>query len=163
MNNKCVFAGTFDPPTTGHKKVIENCLKMFDEVVVAIMVNTDKKPLFSENERAELLKKLFKAEPRVKVTVFGGAVVDLLEKEETPFYVRGIRDTIDFEYENRNFFANKKLKDDIVTVYLPAEQDSLQISSTLVKNSYKFKKDFSQYVPEEIAEDVKKLLDAKEE
>ena len=161
MGKKCVFAGTFDPPTAGHKKVIENCLKIFDGVVVAVMVNTDKKPLFSEEERERLLKKLFNGDKRVEVKIFDGAVVDLLEKENTPFYVRGVRNTVDFEYENANFFANKKLKKDIVTIYLPAEQDSLQISSTLVKNSVKFKKDFSDYVPQEILPDLIELLKQK--
>lgn len=161
MNKKCVFAGTFDPPTTGHKRVIEECLKIFDEAVVAVMVNTDKKPLFTEEERKGLLCKLFKGDKRVKVTVFDGAVVDLLERENTPFYVRGIRNTVDFEYENANFFANKKLKSDIVTVYLPAEQDSLQISSTLVKNSIKFNKQYAGYVPPEIYEDILILLENK--
>ena len=75
--------------STGHKRVIEDCLKIFDEVVVAVMVNTDKKPVFSEEERVLLLQKLFKDESRVKVVVYEGAVVDLLERENTPFYVRG--------------------------------------------------------------------------
>lgn len=159
---KCVFAGTFDPPTTGHKNVIDGCLKLFDEVVVAVMVNTDKKPLFSDTERETLLKKLYAGESRVRVVVSDGAAVDLLEKENTPFYVRGVRNTVDFEYENANFFANRKLKNDLVTVYLPAVQDSLQISSSLVKNSIKFGKDFSDYVPEEILPDIIKLLEKKD-
>lgn len=158
---KCVFAGTFDPPTTGHKHVIDSCLKIFDEVVVAILVNTDKTPYFTEEEREGLLRKMYKGNSRVKVTVFEGAVVDLLEKENTPFYVRGIRNTVDFEYENANFFANKKLKSDIVTIYLPAEQESLQISSTLVKNSIKFKKQFAEYVPPEILQDILQILKTK--
>lgn len=162
MEKKCVFAGTFDPPTTGHKRIISDCLKIFDEVVVAVLVNTDKKPLFTEEERKGLLCKLFKGDKRVKVTVFEGAVVDLLERENTPFYVRGIRNTVDFEYENANFFANKKLKNDIVTIYLPAEQDSLQISSTLVKNSIKFKKQYAEYVPPEILNDLLQILKSKE-
>lgn len=162
MEKKCVFAGTFDPPTTGHKRIISDCLKIFDEVVVAVLVNTDKKPLFTEEERKALLCKLFKGDKRIKVTVFEGAVVDLLERENTPFYVRGIRNTVDFEYENANFFANKKLKNDIVTIYLPAEQDSLQISSTLVKNSIKFKKQYAEYVPPEILQDILTLLEHKD-
>lgn len=158
---KCVFAGTFDPPTTGHKRVIDDCLKIFDEVVVAVMVNTDKTPYFSEEERKLLLCKLFEGNDRVKVITFNGAVVDLLESENTPFYVRGIRNTIDFEYENSNFFANKKLKEDIVTIYLPAWQDSLQISSTLVKNSIKFNKQYEEYVPKEILPDLLHILKMK--
>ena len=155
---KCVFAGTFDPPTTGHKGIIENCLKMFDEVVVAILINPQKSTLFTVEERIGLLKKLFSKEKRVRVISFDGAAVDLLEKENTPFFVRGVRNTVDFEYENANFFANKKLKDDIVTIYLPAEQESLHISSSLVRNSFKFKKDYSKLIPEEIHEDIEKLL-----
>ena len=162
MKRKCVFAGTFDPPTSGHLEIVDTCLKIFDEAVVAVMVNTDKTPLFTEEERKNLLCKLFRDDKRVKVIVFKGAVVDLLEQENTPFYVRGIRNTVDFEYENANFFANKKLKKDIVTVYLPAEQDSLHISSTLVKNSVKFKKQYADYVPDEILPDIIKLLEEKD-
>lgn len=158
---RCVFSGTFDPPTTGHKKIIETCLAIFDEVVVAVMINTDKKPLLSETQRKFLLEKMFSAEKRVRVVIFEGAAVDILEKENTPFYVRGVRNTIDFEYENANFFANKKLKNDIITLYVPAEQDSLQISSTLVKNSVKFKKAYSEYVPAEILNDFEKMLEDK--
>lgn len=155
---KCVFAGTFDPPTTGHKKIVESCLKMFDEVVVAILINPEKSTLFTVEEREKLLKKLFENEKSVRVIPFDGAAVDLLERENTPFYVRGVRNTLDFEYENTNFFANKKLKSDIVTIYLPAEQENLHISSSLVRNSVKFRKDFSQYIPKEIYKDVENML-----
>ena len=155
---KCVFAGTFDPPTNGHKKVVDSCLKMFDEVVVAILINPEKSTLFTVEEREGLLKKLFSDERRVRVVSFDGAVVDLLERENTPFYVRGVRNTVDFEYENANFFANKKLKGDIVTIYLPAEQDDLHISSSLVRNSFKFKKDCKDYIPKEIYGEIEILL-----
>ena len=155
---KCVFAGTFDPPTNGHRRVVENCLKIFDEVVVAILINTSKSTLFSLDERKYLLNKLFEGEKRVRVISFDGAVVDLLERENTPFYARGVRNIIDFEYENSNFFANKKLKEDIVTLYFPAEQEELQISSTLVRNSFKFNKQCREYIPEEIYEDIERLI-----
>lgn len=158
---KCVFSGTFDPPTAGHLSIIKKCLDIFDEVVVAIMINPQKTPLLTESERLTLLKKLFKAEPRVKVRSFDGAAVDLLESENTPFYVRGVRNTIDFEYENQNFFANKKLKADIVTLYIPAEQNDLHISSSLVRTSIKFNKEFSEYIPEAIREDLQKILEKK--
>lgn len=158
---KCVFSGTFDPPTTGHKKIIDVCLKLFDEVVVAVMVNTGKTPLLSEVQRKTLLEKLYADEKRVRVEIFEGAAVDILERENTPFYVRGVRNTIDFEYENANFFANKKLKNDIITLYVPAEQQDIQISSTLVKNSVKFDKDYSFYMPEEIYADFVEMMENK--
>lgn len=156
---KCVYAGTFDPPTNGHKYVIDTCLKIFGEVVVAVMENPSKSALLSECDREKLLKLLYKDEDRVKVKIFSGAAVDLLEEENTPFYVRGIRNTVDLEYENANFFASKKLKEDMVTIYIPAEQDSLQISSSMVKSFIKFGKDYSEYVPEEIQNSLKEMLE----
>lgn len=157
----CVFAGTFDPPTVGHKEIVNKALEIFDGVTVALMINTDKTCLFTEEERLTLLRELFGAEKRVKVISFDGAVVDLLKRENTPFYVRGVRDIIDFEYENRNHFASKKLMDGLITIYLPAEQDSLHISSTLVRNSVKFNKEFYDYIPPEIQGSVRKILEAK--
>lgn len=157
----CVFSGTFDPPTVGHKEVVDKALKIFDGVTVALMVNTDKTCLFTKEERLSLLKELFGADDRVKVIGFDGAAVDLLKRENTPFYVRGVRDIIDFEYENRNRFASKKLMDGIITIYIPAEQDSLQVSSTLVRNSFKFNKEFYDYIPKEIQLSVRRLLEEK--
>lgn len=157
----CVFAGTFDPPTVGHKEIVKKALQIFDGVTVALMINTDKTCLFTEEERLSLLNELFDADERIKVISFDGAVVDLLKRENTPFYVRGVRDIIDFEYENRNHFASKKLMDGLITIYLPAEQDSLHISSTLVRNSVKFNKEFYDYIPPEIQGSVRKILEAK--
>lgn len=158
---KCIFAGTFDPPTVGHEEVVENSIKIFDEVIVAVMVNPQKQSLFTVEERVELLKELFKDNPAVKVISFDGAIADLLERENTPFYVRGVRDAIDFEYENRNFFASKKLNKDIITIYIPASQEKLHVSSTLVKNSIHFKKDIKPLVPAKIADKIYALLEEK--
>ena len=156
---KCVFAGTFDPPTSGHKAVAEACLKIFDEVVLAVMVNTKKRPLLSEEQRKSLLEKLFKARPAVKTVIFEGAAVDLLKRENTVFYVRGVRGYADFEYETADYYASKKLMPELVEIYIPAEQDKLHVSSTLVKNSVKFKKDMFDYVPEEIRDDLSAMLE----
>ena len=158
----CVFAGTFDPPTKGHKAVVDKALKIFDKVTVALAVNTQKNCLFTMEQRLNLLKELFKGEERVKVRTFGGTAVDLLKEENTHFYVRGVRDCIDFEYENRDRFASEKLDGDIITIYLPAPQELLHISSTLIRNSFKFKKDFESYIPAEILDSVKKLLEEKD-
>lgn len=155
---KCVFSGTFDPPTKGHEKIIKTCLEIFDEVVVAVMVNPEKTPLLTESEREILLKKLFAEEQRVKVCVFSGAAVDLMERENTNFYVRGVRDCIDFGYENRNYFASKKLKKDLIEIYIPAEQENLHISSSAVRTSVKFEKEYLQYIPEAIQKDLQKML-----
>ncbi|MDE6691062.1 MAG: pantetheine-phosphate adenylyltransferase [Clostridia bacterium] len=157
----CVFAGTFDPPTVGHKDVIEAALKIFDKVTVAVMINPEKSCLFSKEERLSLLLGMYGSDPRIKVRSFDGAAVDLLKEENTPFYVRGVRDCIDFEYENRNHYASKKLMDGMVTIYIPAEQGDLHVSSSLIRNSVRFNKEFMQYIPPEIQGEVKKLLEAK--
>lgn len=158
----CVFAGSFDPPTVGHLAVVEKSLKIFDGVTVALMINPAKNCLFTVEERLRLLNELFEDNPNVKVIGFEGAAVDLLEREKTPFYVRGVRDSIDFEYENRDAFASKKLKDDLITIYLPAEQEELHISSSLVRNSIKFKKDYENYIPKKILKTLKNILEKKD-
>ena len=146
---KCVFSGTFDPPTLGHKALIESALTIFDEVVVAIMLNPQKTPYFTNEERLEMLK-LTCPSDRVRVEFFDGTVAELLEKEKTNVYVRGIRNTIDFEYENANYFATKKLKSDVVPVYLPCPQELLHVSSSIVKNSLRFGTPVSEYVTKEV-------------
>lgn len=157
----CVFAGSFDPPTNGHLAVVQKALKIFDGVTVAVMVNPAKKCLFTEEERVRLLCELFADNPAVKVISFGGAAVDLLAKENTPFYVRGVRDAIDFEYENRDAFASKKLYPEIIPVYFPSEQEQLHVSSSLVRNSIKFNKSYEDYVPSKILNTLKAMLEKK--
>ncbi len=149
---KCIFAGTFDPPTLGHKSVIEECLKLFDEVAVAILVNPDKTPYFTVEERMQMLALDFGNEPRVRILAFEGTVAELLEKENTKIYVRGIRNGVDLDYENANFYASKKLDKDITAVYLPCPQELLHISSSMVRNSLKFGTPIDEYVSEKVKE-----------
>ncbi len=147
---KCVFAGSFDPFTVGHEDTVKKCLTLFDEVVVAIAENKNKSYLFSAKERKEMISSVYRSEPRVRVLIWEGAIVDLLKAENTVYYVRGIRNGVDFEYETADFFASRKLDSDMVTLYFPAEQEHLHISSTLVKNSIAFHKPFESYVPEKV-------------
>ncbi|MBQ3020484.1 MAG: pantetheine-phosphate adenylyltransferase [Clostridia bacterium] len=147
---KCVFAGTFDPPTLGHKALIEECLTLFDEVVVAIMVNPAKKPYFSVEERKEMLALDFGNEPRVRVIDFMGTVAELLEKENTKIYVRGIRNGVDLDFENANFYASRKLDSSFTAVYLPCPQELLHVSSSMVRNSLQFQTPIDEYVSEKV-------------
>lgn len=147
---KCVFAGTFDPPTLGHKALIEDCLRLFDEVTAAVMVNPAKEPYFTEKEREDMLKLMFPGEKRLKIVFFAGTAAELLEREGTKIYVRGIRNTVDFEYENANYFASRKLDKDVMAVYLPCRQELLHVSSSVVKNSLRFGTPIDEYVTEEV-------------
>ena len=153
---KCVFAGTFDPFTAGHAETVKKCLALFDEVIVAAAENRKKKCLFSAEERTQMLELLYRGEPRVKIVRFDGAIVDLLKAENPPFYVRGVRNTVDFEYENADFFASRQLDPSMITLYIPAEQSLLHVSSSLVKNCIAFNKPFAQYVPEPIYDYITK-------
>ena len=153
---KCVFSGTFDPPTLGHKQIIQSARELFDEVVIAVMVNPQKTPTFSFEQRKEMLELICGNLKGVKIIEFGGTVAELLEKEDTKFYVRGIRNTVDFEYENANYFATKKLKKDVVPVYLPCTQELLHVSSSMVKNSLKFGTPIEEYVTKEVEEYIRK-------
>ena len=147
---KCVFAGTFDPPTLGHKSVIGECLKLFDEVVVAILVNPDKQPYFTVEQRIEMLSLDFAGESRLRVRSFEGTVAELLDKENTKFYVRGIRNSIDLDYENANFYASRKLDKSFTAIYLPCPQELLHVSSSMVRNSLKFSTPIDEYVTKEV-------------
>lgn len=153
---KCIFAGTFDPFTIGHLDTVEKALVLFDEVVVSIAENTRKKCLFTALEREEMIRAVFAGEPRVKTVIWEGVIVDLLKKENTPFYVRGLRNTADFEYENADFFASRDIDREMITLYIPSEQKNLHISSTLVKNCIAFKKPYAGYVPAAVAEFIEK-------
>lgn len=148
---KCVFAGTFDPPTLGHEAIIRDCLQAFDEVVIAVMVNPQKQPAFSVEERMQMLA-LITDSPRVRIVSFSGTVAQLLKAENTKFYVRGIRNGTDLDFENANFYATKKLDKDIIAIYMPCPQELLHVSSSMVRNSLKFQTPIDEYVSKEVRE-----------
>ncbi len=153
---KCVFAGTFDPPTLGHKSVVKECLKLFDEVVVALMINPAKTPCFTLEERERMLALEFGEEPRVRVVPFTGTVAELLRRENTKIYVRGIRNGVDLDYENANFYASKKLDEELTAVYLPCPQELLHVSSSMVRSSLQFGTPIDEYVSEKVKDYIRK-------
>ena len=158
MKKKCVFAGTFDPPTLGHKDIVLKCLTLFDEVIVAILINPNKSPLFSEEARLAMLRKVFSASPKVRVLAYDGLTVDLLRRQGAQFYVRGVRNGTDYDYEVQLNYINMDMYPDMVTVFLPTRQEFLHISSSLVKDALRFHKSVDRYVPEEIRGDLRKYL-----
>ena len=157
QRKKCVFAGTFDPLTLGHEKLVEECLKLFDEVVVALLINPAKEPYFTVAQREKMLKLAFENEPRVKIISFAGTVSELLAQENTKIYIRGIRNGVDLDFENANFYASKKLDDELIAVYLPCPQELLHISSSMVRNSLKFGTPIDEYVSPKIKAYIRSL------
>ncbi len=133
MTIRAVYPGTFDPVTNGHIDLIQRCAALFDDVVVAILKNTDKVPLFSVEERVEMLEEVIKGIPNVSVKTFGGLLVDYAERIEASVIVRGIRAVSDYEYELQMALMNRRLSSKVETVFMmPAEAYSY-LSSRLVK------------------------------
>ncbi|MBR2375749.1 MAG: pantetheine-phosphate adenylyltransferase [Clostridia bacterium] len=154
---KCVFAGTFDPPTLGHKALVKDCVKLFDEVVVAVLVNPAKTPCFTVEQRKQMLALDYAELSSVRIIEFSGTVAELLQQERTEFYVRGIRNGVDLDYENANFYASKKLDPELVAVYLPCPQELLHVSSSMVRNSLQFGTPIDEYVSQDVKAYIQSL------
>lgn len=144
---KCVFAGTFDPVTVGHEEIIGKASALFDEVIVAVCVNVNKKTMFSSEKRLEFLNAVAKEFPNVRVCSHDGLLVDLMKKEGALYNVRGLRNGRDYDYESEMNFFNTELMPELITVYLPCNDRNMRVSSTAVRELLAFRKDVSDYVP----------------
>jgi pantetheine-phosphate adenylyltransferase len=148
MSTLAVYPGTFDPLTNGHVDIIRRGARLFDRIVVAILVNAEKSPLFTEDERVDMIRAVFKAQPNVEVDTFDGLLVDYVERRHANVIVRGLRAVSDFEYEFQMALMNRRLNDRIETVFMmPAEQYSY-ISSRLIKEVFSLGGRVEGLVPE---------------
>ena len=128
-----IYPGTFDQLTNGHVDIISRGARMFDRIIVAILVNAEKAPMFTMDERVEIAREVFKPHPKVEVDTFNGLLVDYVERKQAQVIVRGLRAVSDFEFEFQMALMNQRLKPQIETVFMmPAEQYTY-ISSRLVK------------------------------
>ena len=154
-----IYPGSFDPPTNGHLDLIERGSKIFDELVVAILRNPDKDPLFSLGERRAMLEALTADVKNVRVDVFDGLTVDYAARVKASAVLRGIRALSDYEYELQMAMMNRKLQPDLETVFMmPAEQYSY-LSSRLVREVARLGGDISGLVPEIVEQRLKAKLD----
>jgi pantetheine-phosphate adenylyltransferase len=158
MFTRAVYPGSFDPVTNGHIDLIERSAALFDEVVVAILSNTDKTPLFSVDERVEMLELVIKDLNNVTVSSFGGLLVDFVEEIEASVIIRGIRAVSDYEYELQMALMNRRLSSRIETVFmLPAEAYSF-LSSRLVKEISQLGGSICGLVPKDVEKRLKNKL-----
>ncbi len=132
---KAVFAGTFDPITKGHEWVLEKASALFDEVTIALCVNTEKIAKFPLDVRLEMIKAVSKKYKNVKVTYHGGMLVDYMKENDIIYTVRGVRNASDYEYERKMHDFNCGLYPEIVTLYIPCSESLKEISSTAVKKA----------------------------
>ena len=133
MKKIAVYPGSFDPITNGHLDIVHRALEFVDELIIAILVNPEKQPLFTVKERIELIKKVIPVNHRIKIDQFHGLLVDYAEKRNARIILRGLRAVSDFDYEYQMALMNRRLAPEIETVFLvPAEQYTY-VSSRLVK------------------------------
>ena len=136
MSTLAVYPGSFDPLTNGHVDIISRGARLFDRIIVAILVNAEKSPLFTMDERVDITRSVFKAHSNVEVDTFDGLLVDYVERREAQVIVRGLRAVSDFEFEFQMALMNRRLRPKIETVFMmPAEQYTY-ISSRLIKEVF---------------------------
>ena len=150
-----VYPGTFDPITNGHCDVIWRGLKLFDTIIVAIARNGSKSPLFTVEERLEMLKEVFKGVPNVQVDSFDGLLVDYVVDRGADTILRGLRAVSDFEYEFQLALMNRKLKKNVQTVFLMTGLRWIFISSSIIKEAARFGGNTNGMVPDIVCEKLK--------
>ena len=146
---KAVFPGSFDPITLGHYDIIERGVTLFDELIIAIGVNADKKYMFSLEERVQFIKEAFKDEPKIKVMTYEGLTVNFCKEIEAQFILRGLRNPADFEFEKAIAHTNRKLSE-IETVFLLTSSGKSYISSSIVRDVIRNNGDYTGLVPNSV-------------
>lgn len=151
-----VFPGSFDPPTNGHLNIIQRASTMFDSIDVVIAVNSEKKYLFSQEERFSMLKELVKPYKNVTVHIWEGLIVNYAKKTGARILLRGIRNTIDFSYEFELSLMNHNLNNEIETLFIPTDQKYLLLKSSSIKELARFGGNISEMVPPFVEEALRK-------
>ena len=158
MNN-AIYPGSFDPITFGHLDIIERCSKIYDKLIVGVIKkNNNKNFLFDEFQRKEMIETLVSRFPNVEVKVFDSLLVDFAVKEKSKIIIRGLRALSDFEYEFQMALMNRKLNDDISTLFMMPHEKFTHISSSLLKEVIALNGDVSDYAPEFIIRKIKNKL-----
>lgn len=147
MASIAVCPGSFDPVTYGHLDIITRGAKVFDEVIVAVLHNRNKEPLFSVEERVKLLEEVTKHLPNVKIDHFNGLLVEYMETKNANTIFRGLRAVSDFEYEMQAASINRRLNPDIETFFMMTNNQYSYLSSSIVKEVAKYQGDVSSLVP----------------
>lgn len=158
MMKTAVYPGSFDPVTHGHLDIIERAANIFDKVVVAVLQNNSKTPLFSVDERIDMLKKTTSSFKNVEIDYFSGLLVDYMKQNNYHVIIKGLRMLSDFEYEFQMALMNKKLNNDIETLFMMTNSKYAYLSSSIVKEIAKFNGDISELVPEYVATKFKENL-----
>ncbi|GAA0792878.1 pantetheine-phosphate adenylyltransferase [Clostridium sp. AF19-22AC] len=158
---KAIYPGSFDPVTYGHLDVIRRSCKIVDELIVGVLNNNAKMPLFSAEERVKMLEEVTKDLTNVKIVLFNGLLIDFARQQGAAVVIRGLRAITDFEYELQMSQTNHKLEPGVETMFLTTSIEYSYLSSTTVKEIAAFGGDISQFVPEAVAVELEKKMKAK--
>ena len=150
-----IYPGSFDPITNGHISILNRALKIFDKLVIAILHNTQKAPLFTLEERLSMIREVLKPVENVEVDYFDGLLVDYAVKKGTNVVIRGLRALSDFEYEFQLALMNRKLNRDVQSVFLMTDYKWFYTSSTIIKEAAKWGGDISGLVPPLVCKKLK--------
>ena len=155
---RAIYPGSFDPVTYGHLDIIRRSRSLTDELIVGVLNNKAKTPLFSVEERVKMLEEMTKNMPGVKVVPFEGLLIDFAKEMSAGIVVRGLRAVTDFEYELQMAQTNNKLSPELETVFLTTSLKYSYLSSTIVKEVAAFGGDISQFVPETIERRIQEKI-----
>lgn len=158
MNSNVIYPGTFDPITHGHVDIIERAARMFNTVTVAVAESPRKNTLFTLEERIDMVKEVFKDQPNIVVKGFSGLLVDFAKKEKSSTLIRGLRTTMDFEYELGLSTMYQKLMPEMESLFLPPNEKYAFLSSTIVREVALHGGDVSDFVHPYIAEKLGEKL-----
>ena len=159
---RAIYPGSFDPVTFGHLDVIRRAAELFDEVIVGVLYNSEKSPLFSVEERVNILKEVTADIPNLKVMHFSGLSVNFARSCHAKVIIRGLRAITDFEYELQMAQTNRVLAKDVDTMFLTTSLEYAYLSSTTLKEAAFFGADISQFAPEYVGEKVREKFSQKE-
>ncbi|MBQ3933185.1 MAG: pantetheine-phosphate adenylyltransferase [Lachnospiraceae bacterium] len=159
MKRICIYPGSFDPVTNGHMDIIKRSAAMFDELIVAVLKNNSKTPLFSSEERVNMLKEVTKDISNVKVDSFSGLLVDYADKVGACTIVRGLRAVTDFEYELQMAQTNRIMNKRVDTIFLTTSLDYAYLSSSIVREVAVCGGSVDKFVPEYVSDMIGKKLE----
>jgi pantetheine-phosphate adenylyltransferase len=158
MIKRVIYPGTFDPLTLGHLDLIKRAVDIFDELIIAVSSNPYKNPLFSLEERVEMLKATVEGIENIKIEYFKGLLIDYARGKKCNVILRGIRATSDFEYEFRMALSNRKMAPEIETIFMMPSETYSYLSSRLIKDIASLGADLSKFVPPIVEKKLKEKL-----
>lgn len=156
MKRVALYPGTFDPVTNGHFDIIQRSLEIFDYMIVGVAHNPQKSPLFSVEERVEMLREITRDFERIAIEHFDGLMINFARSKGADVIIRGLRAVSDFEYELQMALTNRKLADDIETVFMMPNAQYSFLSSSIVKEISRLQGDISCFVPEFVEQQLQK-------